>query len=354
MNPSSKSGLFAHHFGIQMFFRHSELNGVMSLLLYCLFFAVSAAALKGCGTKGPRIMVFSASSLAAPMKELARVFREQTGIEVRVEFSGSNLAVRKVTELGRPADLVISADPTLISNLMIPGSAAWQVVFLKSRMVLAFQDSSRHSKKIGTVNWHEILRLPEVRTGIAQPDIEPAGYRAVLTWKLADMHYGAGSSAIPGWTSIAEFLSTAIPPENIKHDVAALVAPLQAQVFDYAFIYDSMAVQHRLRHIDLPREIDLSDPFFDPLYGQATCEVMIPGRASIVQRGTTVVYSAAIPGTAANPSGAEAFLAFLMSGSGARVFKSANQGILERPFLLPEAAGGVPPAVLEKVKFPWK
>lgn len=321
---------------------------------FAAFLVILGQLVSGCGPPSPRIIVFSASSLAAPMRELTRIFRDRTGVEVRVEFSGSNLAVRKVTELGRSADLVISADPGLVSSLMIPDHAQWQVTFLKSRMVIAFQDSSLHSKQIDSSNWHEILRLPGVRTGIAQPDLEPAGYRAVLTWKLADLHYGTGPSAIPGWKSISAFLESSITPGNIKHDVAALVAPLQAQIFDYAFIYDSMAVQHRLRNIDLPREIDLSDPNLDPLYGQATCEVKIPGRQSIVQRGTTVTYSATVPNSAENSAAAAAFLSFMMSSDGARVFRASSQGILERPVILPQGTDRVPPRILQRVKSPWK
>ena len=48
---------------------------------------------------------------------------------MQTEASGSVTAIRKVTQLGKKASIVASADYTLIPEMMFPEYAEWYIIF---------------------------------------------------------------------------------------------------------------------------------------------------------------------------------------------------------------------------------
>jgi ABC-type molybdate transport system substrate-binding protein len=75
----------------------------------------------GCGEGGKmQFRIFHAGSLSVPFQELEKIFEEENpAIDVQREPYGSATAIRQVTELGRPADVLGSADYRLIDRLMV-------------------------------------------------------------------------------------------------------------------------------------------------------------------------------------------------------------------------------------------
>ena len=54
--------------------------------------------------------------------------------------------------------------------------------------------------------------------------------------------------------------------EYIRPKEVDLVALIESNAIDYMFQYKSVAIQHGLKYIELPREINLSDPSLNDLY----------------------------------------------------------------------------------------
>ncbi|MCD6330760.1 MAG: tungstate ABC transporter substrate-binding protein WtpA, partial [Thermoplasmata archaeon] len=64
------------------------------------------------------LIIFHAGSLTKPFDELERELEKRNNIDVKREVAGSVATIRKITELGKKADIVASADYTLIEDMM--------------------------------------------------------------------------------------------------------------------------------------------------------------------------------------------------------------------------------------------
>jgi ABC-type molybdate transport system substrate-binding protein len=136
------------------------------------------------------LSIFFAASLDQVLAEMKTAF-EQThpGVQVRAEASGSQVAARKVSEYGRKADLVLTADWRVIDELLRPAHATWNIGFASNEIVLAYSESSRHAAEINGDNWPGMLLRNDVRVARVNEDLVPIGYQTLLVWKLAERHY---------------------------------------------------------------------------------------------------------------------------------------------------------------------
>jgi hypothetical protein len=134
-------------------------------------------------------------------------------------------------------------------------------------MVLIYTDESIGAGEINGQNWWQVLLRPGVRAGRSEPTLDPNGYRTLMAFQLAESFYRQ-----PG---LARRLEHALGPRYIRPKEADLTALVQAGELDYSWSYLSIARTAGLRHVDLPKEIDLSDPDLAEWYGQA--RVRLPG-----------------------------------------------------------------------------
>ena len=75
-----------------------------------LQFAPLAVTAASCGKADQRVLVFHAGSLSQLVEEIARRFEEShPTVRIDSESSGSLDAIRKVTDLGRACDLLLTA-----------------------------------------------------------------------------------------------------------------------------------------------------------------------------------------------------------------------------------------------------
>jgi len=290
----------------------------------------SASSVDPNGSTGPRprgiagkIVIFHAASLARPFSEIEREFEKaHPGVDVVRESSSSRIAIRKVTELQRSADIVATADDYLLRELMFPDSASWCAVFARNRVVIGFTDRSRDAGRITPDNWYDILLRSDVQFGYANPDMAPVGYRTLLCWKLANLYY-AGRL---GRRDLFTELRAACPAQNIRPHVNELLPPLESLRLDYVFLYRSVAMQHNLKWIKLPDEIDLGNEKLADRYARVSVD--IGGKAKGVrlsQGGRPITYGLTIPKDAPNRTGAVAFLAFLFSEKGRKIMEENFQ-----------------------------
>ncbi len=287
----------------------------------------------GCspGDRGGRLTVFHAGSLAGPMRDLAARFEElHPGTHVLREASGSRMAARKITQLGREADVLAIADYLVIDDLMAPEHADWYVMFGRNRMVLAYTQRSARAAEINAENWYEILLDPEIRYGHSDPDLDPCGYRTWMLWDLAERYYDVAG--------LNRALRDGCPPGHIRACAIELLPQLESVDLDYIFSYESVARQHHLRFVRFPPEIDLSSPELAPHYRftQVTVSGKEPGTTSKLT-ATPIVYAATVPIGAPHRALALAFVELLISEEGQQILERNFQSVIS-PARVPDVA----------------
>lgn len=265
------------------------------------------------------IIIFHAGSLSIPFADLEKAFEAKySGTDVIREAAGSRTTARKVTDLGRRADIVASADYTVIKNLMIPEFADWYINFATNEMAIMYTPHSRYAGEINADNWYKILLRPGVEYGHSDPNADPCGYRSQLVWKLAEKYYqepGLYSKLVEG-----------CPDRNVRPKETDLIALLEAGELDYIFIYRSVARQHGLPFVELPEKINLKTDKYSDFYATVSFEVTgkKPGEM-ITQTGKPMVYGITIPNVAQNKEGAVEFVKFLIGPEGQRIMRKNGQ-----------------------------
>jgi molybdate/tungstate transport system substrate-binding protein len=251
------------------------------------------------------LVVLQAGSLTVPFKEIAAGFeKEYPGVKVVCTAAGSRKLARMIAEQKKPCDVMASADYTVIDTLLIPDHADWNIKFATNEMALAYRHKSKGAKEISAGNWHQVLLRKDVAFARTDPNLDPCGYRAVLTMKLAEKHY-----KIPGLA--AKLLAKDKYVRAKETDVLAL---LETGEIDYVFLYRSVAEQHKLERVILPDQINLKSQKCADFYKTATVNISgkTPG-SKVTKKGAPMVYGVTVPKNAPNREAALAFVEYLLS-----------------------------------------
>ena len=257
-----------------------------------------------------KLVVLHAGSLSVPFAAMEKNFEAMyPGVDMVRESGGSTRMARLISEKGRAADIMASADYKVIDSNLIPRHADWNIRFATNQLVLCYTDGSRHAKEITEENWHEILGRKEVAWGHSDPNLDPCGYRSLMVLQLAEKFHG-----IPG---LYERLLANRPQENVRPKAKELVKLLKEGELDYAWEYLSVAVQHNLSYLPLDDHINLGNYRYDPFYSQAEVKVTgkQPGKWK-TKRGKSCTYGVTLLKNAPNPAAAKAFLAYLLQPEG--------------------------------------
>jgi molybdate/tungstate transport system substrate-binding protein len=251
------------------------------------------------------VIIFHAGSLSVPFQEIARAFEhENPGVKVLLEAAGSVDCARKISDMHKPCDLMASSDYKIIKKLLIPGFTSWYLPFAGNEMVIAYTEESALGDKITSQNWTDILLNDKIRYSRADPDADPCGYRSLMVMQLAGQYYGRND--------LAEKLS-AKDQKYIRPKEVDLLALLELHETDYIFIYRSVAIQHRLKFLELPDEINLKKMELNEHYQLASVKIKGNTPSSTIEvKGDAIVYAITRLDNAPNASAANAFLNYLL------------------------------------------
>jgi molybdate/tungstate transport system substrate-binding protein len=315
--------------------RLASLGGALLLLAACSGHDARQGASSSSAGDGATIIAYNAGSIARPLRAALDSFAASRNIRIEQESAGSLETARKLTDLHKTPDIIALADYEVFPQLLMPGQLTWYVQFARNRMVLAYTDKSRFANEITTDNWWKILQRPGVQVGRSDPNLDPNGYRTLLTLQLAERYYKQ--------PRLYDRLLAASPARNVRPKEVDLVGLVQAGELDYIWSYESVAQGANLRFVTLPEEIDLSNPTDSATYVQATTRVRGSGVGdTIVVHGQPIVYGISIPTQAPHRAVAEQFLAWMLSSDGQRVVKAAKLDALEHPVLV---GTGAPAAI---------
>ena len=266
------------------------------------------------------VIIFHAGSLSVPFDAMEKAFEAiYPQVDVLREAGGSTKIARKISELKERCDIMVSADYTVIDELLIPNYADWNIRFATNQLVLCYTDKSNYAHKISKKNWYEILQKQGVRWGHSDPNLDPCGYRSLMVLQLAEKYYKK-----PG---LYDKLIANRPAENVRPKAAELVSLLQASTLDYVWEYLSVAVQHGLKYVTLPDEINLGNYQYDDFYSQAVVKVTgkEPG-TFMALKGKSVTYGVTLIKDAPNKEAAIAFLQYLLDPQGGlKILKEMGQ-----------------------------
>jgi molybdate/tungstate transport system substrate-binding protein len=268
--------------------------------------------------KQKELIVFHAGSLSVPLRQIAQEYEKRhPETKVLLESAGSLVCARKITELKKPCDIIASSDYFVINELLIPDYASWSIRFATNEIVIAGHEKSKYFQKINSGNWMDILQNDDVIYSRADPDSDPCGYRTVFAFMLAEKYYKK-----PGFAE--KLLSK--NREYIRPKEVDLLALLESNAIDYMFQYKSVAIQHKLKYIVLPKEINLGDPSRNDVYSSVSFDVAgsKPGTKMKV-KGDYINYSITVLDKALQKEEAVSFLEFLLSPEGMNIFKNNGQ-----------------------------
>jgi molybdate/tungstate transport system substrate-binding protein len=311
-------------------------------IIASLFLSIAAGA--PAAAAPPQILtIFAAGTLAGPFRAIAEVFQKQhPGVEVRPEFGGSVKMAKQITELHRRADILATADYRVIPKYLFggagrPGDAEWYAGFARNAITFVYTDKSKGAPEVTSQNWYQVLARPGVEIGRSNPDTDPSGYQTLQMLDLAGRYYRD-----PGLG--AKILANA-PARNMRDTESSLISALELGQIDYLAIYRSDAIQHHLKYLALPAQIDLSDPKSAALYAQAVAHTRNGDL-----KGAPIVYAVTIPRDAEHPGLAAEYVKLLLGPIGQQILAKSGFGGLS-----PAAAvnSDKMPAELRPLVVPW-
>ena len=257
-----------------------------------------------------QVIIFHAGSLTVPLAAMEKAFEAaHPDIDILREAGGSRQCARKISDLHKPCDIMASADFSVIDRMLIPEYASWNIRFATNQMVLCYTDSSAYAKEVAPETWTNILGRKGVIWGHSDPNLDPCGYRALMVLQLAEKVFQQ-----PG---LYDRLLANRPLANVRPKAVELVAMLESGVMDYAWEYRSVAVQHKLKFLTLPQEINLSSYALEPLYKEARVAVSgkKPGE-KIELQGKSITYGVTLLDKAPNREAAIMFLNYMLDPEG--------------------------------------
>ena len=285
----------------------------VALLIFCFAGPV-------CAEPSGKLVIFHAGSLSVPFDDMEKAFEAKyPKVDVQRESGGSTKLARMITELGKPADIMASADYEVIDQMLVPEFAAWNVRFATNQIVLCYTPASKYASEVNDKNWAEILQRKDVVWGHADPNLDPCGYRSLMAIQLAEK--------FSGQAGLYDKVLANRPEKNVRPKSVELISMLESGNMDYAFEYMSVAVQHGLKYVAFDDHINMGNFAMDPFYKTATVKVTGKEPGQFVElKGNSITYGVTMLKNAPNAQAAEAFLAYLLDESGGlKILKDQGQ-----------------------------
>ncbi|MBN1785484.1 MAG: tungstate ABC transporter substrate-binding protein WtpA [Candidatus Methanofastidiosa archaeon] len=284
------------------------------------------------------LKVLHAGSLTSPFEKIEAEFEaDYPYVDVQLEPAGSVACVNKIIETGIEADILASADYTLIPSMMMPDYADWYILFASNEMVLTYSENSKYADEIDADNWYDILRRDDVLWAFSNPNLDPCGYRTPMVIQLAEAAYGDDQifeDLIESYSSIyaeeqsGNYIITT--PEDLAPDTdhltirdksVDLVSMVLEGGLDYAWEYISVAVQNGLDYVRLPKSINLSSVAYADDYNKVSV-VTCDGKS---KSANPIVYGVTVPLNAPNSDVAALFIEYIINEVGQGIFELDGQ-----------------------------
>lgn len=234
--------------------------------------AVLLLAAGGCSSSEPAaapvgaysgtLTVFAAASLTETFGALAREFEAAyPGVRVKLNFGASSALALQI-EQGAPADVFASASPKNMAQVITAKAATTSRIFARNSMQLAVPPG-----KPAAVNGVADLARPGVKVALCQSQV-PCGVTAQQVFDKAGIK---------------------VTPVTLERDVKSALIKVETGEVDAAVVYrtDVRSAGEKVRGIEIPAELNASTE-----------------------------YPISVLNATRNPSAAQAFTDYVLSGAG--------------------------------------
>jgi molybdate/tungstate transport system substrate-binding protein len=256
------------------------------------------------------VNVLYAGSLVNLMERgVGPAFDQKSGGRFQGYAGGSVKLANEIKGKLRRGDIFISANPKVNDQLMGKPNGdwvRWYITFAQSPLVIGYNPSSRFADDLKNKPWYEALSEPGLKLGRTDPKLDPKGALTVELLKRAETFYNNPNLS-------QQILGDPENPDQVLPE-ETLVGRLQSGQLDAGFFYSTETTDAKIPAIDLPGQIALK-----------------------------ALYTITILQGAQNPSGAEAFLSFLVGADGRALLK--EHGLDSVRLKLVGAADAVPNAI---------
>jgi molybdate/tungstate transport system substrate-binding protein len=217
-------------------------------------------------------------------------------------------------------DVYVSSDANVMELVMGPANndrARWYLPILRSRTVIMHGTQTRFNNDIeavraGKLPWYMLMQRPGLVLRRPNPALDSGGYRAIFVFDLAERLY-----KLPG---LKQRVLGDDNNESQYFDRTKEFPLIRAGIIDVFVTYITNPLVEGLPFLDLPEEIDQSNPSMQNWY--ATASYTNPRGQTF--HGTYAAYAVTIPVAAANPTEAEAFVRLILSERGMTMFERAG------------------------------
>jgi molybdate/tungstate transport system substrate-binding protein len=322
------------------------------------------------------LTVFCATSLQFPLGKVETDFEKaHPDIDLQVQGHGTIQVIRHVTELNYKIDVVLVADYSLIPRMMYPTKiqntnqsyADYYIRFATNTMVLAYTNNSKYANEVTSDNWPSILTRSNVKIGMANPQLDALGYRALMTIQLAQDYYGNQElfhtlitsnlnppiNSVPNGRNYTIMVPEIQNPTSDKLTLRAsevdLIALLESGYLDYCLLYLSNAKQYNFNYLQLPNEINLGSPQYQSNYERVQVVYDHERFATVTldRTGETIYYGLTIPANAPHPELAEKFIQFIIEGQGKTDFEECYHPVFNPSYV--DYLAGIPESLRSMV-----
>ena len=274
------------------------------------------------------VSVLSAGSLARTFEEhVGPAFESETGIELRGEYYGTNALLRMVEDRTTVPDVIVSADATLLRDRLYGDLTEWDVTFAANSLGIGYDTRTELGSRLADGGpWYELA--PETAPGtvaIADPDLDPLGYRAIQAFTLAGRRHDR-----PDLRGRMRGVVYEEPEEP------QLLSGVETGSRAAAVVYRNMAVDHGIEFVGFPPEYNFADPALANHY--ATAEYTTDEGYTAV--GRPILYNATVPDVADAPEAGRRLVRFLADNPDRLVAAGLTVGDG-----LPRANGDTPEAI---------
>lgn len=223
------------------------------------------------------VAILAAGSL---QNALANGLKPTVDVPIEIEAHGSTTVARMIDEGQRDPDIVSVADAALFEE---PLSPPWHSVFASNSIVIAYNpdtDGGARLTNAGTESWYEPVVNGKVNLGRTDPDQDPLGYRALFTLELASRYYDDVSD-----------LKEQILQQDQIYPETSLISQFETGSIDAAIAYRNMAIERDYEYIELPDQINLSNPQYAEDWYATTSYTLPSGQeiqGGLISYGSTI------------------------------------------------------------------
>ena len=268
------------------------------------------------------LKVTYAGSMGVVMdKALGPAFAKANNVTYQGQGQGAYAMARLLASKKVVADVFVSITQGPVDVLKKAGLVDTAVPVASTSMVIAynpkgkFGDAFKAAAAAGSKqSWWSVLQEPGLKFGRTDPVGDPQGQNIIFTMLLAEKYYKQ-----PGLEQKA--LGDVLNPQQVFME-GSLLTRMEAGQVDASSGYKSAVISSKLPYVELPDEINLSNPQFSKdWYDTVSFKVKNNDGKEVELHPQPLVFYAAVLKNAPDPDAAKKFVSFMQGADGQSLFE---------------------------------